>query len=49
MQIVSGSENLASIEPRESLLHKREEFSENERASCQTSVMGDVVVTTTYW
>lgn len=49
MQIMSGSANLVPIEPREALLHKREGFRENERASCQTGVMGDVVVTTTYW
>ena len=49
MQVLEGPENLSPIEPPEARLIRRQNFAPNERASCQAEVMGDVVVTTTYW
>jgi ferredoxin len=49
MQVLSGAENLSQPEPPEQRLMIRERFKPNERASCQAEVLGDVVVTTTYW
>ena len=49
MQVLAGADNLSEIEPPERRLIARESFAENERASCQAEVMGDVVVTTRYW
>lgn len=49
MEVLDGAEYLSSIERPEKLLMGRESFRHNERASCQTEVLGDVVVTTTYW
>lgn len=49
MQVIEGMENLSAVEPNEARLIRRESFKENERASCQAEVMGDVTVTTTYW
>lgn len=49
MQILSGAENLSKPERAEQFLMQREKFAEEERASCQTQVMGDIVVTTSYW
>jgi ferredoxin len=49
MQVVEGMEALSPIEPEEERLIRRQGFKENERASCQAEVLGDVTVTTTYW
>jgi ferredoxin len=47
--IVSGAPSLSPISPPEALLHRRERFASDERASCQTRVYGDAVVTAGYW
>ncbi len=49
MKILQGAEHLSAPERPELLLMKRELFAPDERASCQTQVLGDVTVTTTYW
>lgn len=49
MLVLDGAEHLSTIERPECLLMEREQFTEQERASCQTQVCGDVVVTTSYW
>lgn len=49
MQVLDGAGNLSAIEPSEARLIKRESFADNERASCQAEIAGDVTVTTRYW
>lgn len=49
MEIVSGAEHLDSVEKPEQLLAKRNNFTPTMRASCQTRVLGNVVVRTPYW
>jgi 2Fe-2S ferredoxin len=49
MQIIEGMENLTL--PNETELFLREKFSltKDLRISCQTQVLGDITVDTTYW
>lgn len=49
IEIVSGAENLSQINGREAILRDRLKVQPNYRISCQTQVMGDVTVDTTYW
>lgn len=49
MNILEGAERLSQPEPRELLLRTIEHYAPNERASCRTHVLGDVVASATYW
>ena len=49
MTIIQGAENLSALTEKEKLLHRIEKFADNERASCQTKVYGDVQATAAYW
>lgn len=49
MDILAGKDKLSPPERAERFLMQREKFADGERASCQTQVMGDTVVTTSYW
>lgn len=49
MHVLAGAEHCSQPERAERFLMQREEFGKEERASCQTQIMGDIVVTTSYW
>lgn len=49
VRIVAGAENLSPETPFEHDLKLRQGVDANFRISCQTRVMNDVVVDTTYW
>lgn len=49
MQVISGSENLATQSEAERKLLRREKRDETDRISCVTKIWGDCTVTTTYW
>jgi ferredoxin, 2Fe-2S len=47
--VVAGSENLSRIESVEQMLRDRLKIPKDVRISCQTKVLGDVTIDTTYW
>ena len=49
VQIVSGKENLSPIGATEEILRDRLKIPAEQRISCQTNVLGDVTVDTSYW
>jgi 2Fe-2S ferredoxin len=49
IQVISGAENLSRINPLEQNLRDRLRIPGDKRISCQTAVLGDVVVDTGYW
>ncbi len=49
ISIVSGKENLSPQNSLEKDLRDIHDIDKNSRVSCQTSVLGDVVIDTTYW
>jgi len=49
MTVLSGLQGLSAPKPIEEILLKKEGKPPTDRISCQTRVVGDCVVTTTYW
>lgn len=49
MQIVEGAENLSKINSVEQLVRERLNIARDYRISCQTRVMGDITIDTSYW
>jgi len=49
MEILEGLENLSPADDVEQRLAVRQRFAPNVRASCQATVLGDVVATASYW
>jgi len=49
VEVVQGMENLSKPNPNERKLQEREKLAPSIRISCQTKVLGDVSVKTTYW
>lgn len=49
IQIVGGAENLTKINEIERLVRDRLKVQPEYRISCQTRVMGDVLIDTSYW
>lgn len=49
VRVVSGAENLSKIGSLEQLLRDRLLVPREFRISCQTQVLGDIVIDTTYW
>ena len=47
--VLSGMEHLNSIDDEEARLLKRAGASPNERVACKTLVLGDLILTTSYW
>ena len=49
IQVVEGRENLSPINAVEALVRERLRVPPEYRISCQTLVLGDVVIDTSYW
>lgn len=49
IQILEGSENLSPINAREQMLRDRLRLPRDLRISCQTEVLGDILIDTSYW
>jgi ferredoxin len=49
VKVIEGMENLSKPNPIERRLLEREKFAPDIRISCQTKVLGDVKITTSYW
>ena len=49
IQILSGMENLSPINVTEEVLRDRLKVPKDVRISCQTQVLGDITVDTSYW
>lgn len=49
IQIVSGAENLTRINPIETIVRDRLKIPQEYRVSCQTRVMGDILIDASYW
>lgn len=49
IHIVSGSENLTKINPIEQIVRDRLRVPPEFRISCQTRVLGDITIDTSYW
>jgi 2Fe-2S ferredoxin len=49
IQIIAGKENLSPENDREKFLREKFQIPRGERVSCQTEILGDVTVNTTYW
>jgi len=49
MTIVAGTDGLSRAAAAEESIRVRSQFTSDERAACQAIVVGDVVVTTSYW
>ncbi len=49
VRVVEGAEHLTPMGPDEQALAAREPLGRDERYACLVRVLGDVVVTTTYW
>lgn len=47
--VIAGSENLSRIESVEQMLRDRLKIPKDVRISCQTKVLGDVTIDTSYW
>ena len=49
IKIIEGAQNLSKIGPLEQLLRDRLRIPPEYRISCQTQVLGDITIDTTYW
>jgi 2Fe-2S ferredoxin len=49
VQILAGEKNLTSENATEAHLRERHGLERTERISCQTEVIGDITVDTSYW
>lgn len=49
VRVLSGAENLSKIASLEQLVRDRLRVPREFRISCQTQVLGDIVIDTTYW
>ena len=49
IQIVQGMENLSAQNALEEILRSRLRLAKDFRVSCQTQVLGDIVIDATYW
>ncbi len=49
IQIHGGSENLTKINPIEQIVRDRLKVPPEYRISCQTQVLGDILIDTSYW
>lgn len=49
IQIIHGSENLSKINALETLVRERLKVPREHRISCQTQVLGDITIDTSYW
>ncbi|MBY0384755.1 2Fe-2S iron-sulfur cluster binding domain-containing protein [bacterium] len=49
LSIQEGTEFLSPVQPLEQKLIEKYQLSEKQRISCQCSISGDVIVTSTYW
>lgn len=49
IDIILGHNNLSPINDKEEILRARQNFTANQRLSCQCFVLGDVTLDTTYW
>jgi 2Fe-2S ferredoxin len=49
VRVVSGAENLSKIGAIEEIVRDRLKIPREYRVSCQTQVLGDVVIDTSYW
>jgi 2Fe-2S ferredoxin len=49
VQVVAGLENLSSVNSVEQMLRDRLRLASGWRISCQTRVLGDITIDTTYW
>jgi 2Fe-2S ferredoxin len=47
--ILEGAENLSAENDLEQFLKKKHRVPEDMRISCQTEVLGDVLIDTSYW
>lgn len=47
--VLQGSENLSPVGPLEQMLRDRLKIEKGIRISCQTQVLGDIVIDTSYW
>ena len=49
IKIIDGAENLSIINSLEELLRDRLQVPKDYRISCQTQVLGDILIDTAYW
>ena len=49
VRVVAGTENLSPAEPLETRLRERHRYPPDLRVSCQSRVLGDVTIDTSYW
>lgn len=49
IQILAGADKLSPPNEQEKILRDRLNLKPNERISCQTEVLGDILIDTTYW
>lgn len=49
IQILAGADKLSKPNDTEMFLKQREKLHEHERISCQTEVLGDILIDTPYW
>lgn len=49
IQILQGAENLSPVREIEKGLSVRNSLKSNERISCQTQVLGDIIIDANYW
>lgn len=49
IQILQGAENLTQINAIEAIVRERLRIPAEYRISCQTRVMGDITIDTSYW
>jgi ferredoxin, 2Fe-2S len=47
--VLEGAENLSGVGPVEQMLRDRLKIPKGVRISCQTKVVGDVLIDTSYW
>ncbi|PIR22580.1 MAG: hypothetical protein COV44_07210 [Deltaproteobacteria bacterium CG11_big_fil_rev_8_21_14_0_20_45_16] len=49
LTVLEGIKNLSAPNDTEAALAERNSLQKNERISCQTKLLGDVTITTSYW
>ena len=49
VKVLAGAENLSAVGPVEQILRERLKLAPEVRVSCQTEVLGDITVDTSYW
>jgi 2Fe-2S ferredoxin len=49
IEVIEGAENLSEANEIELDLKQRNKIADNFRISCQTSVMGDILIDAAYW